>query len=129
LARSDNFAIEKAKAEKAIDWMNSYADARNKKFNAKLTGYALSTMNFGSFEVLSWEGDWSAARYIIVKASSKLNMKVVEAGYHSKKGSIFQSFLGLSKEYAKVYSGGVLIGNIVLGTKSGRIIANSEKLV
>jgi hypothetical protein len=128
LARSDNFALEKAKAEKAIDWMNSYADARNKKFNAKLTDYTMSTMNFGSFQLFSWEGDWSAARHIIVTASSKLNMKVVEAGYHSK-GSIFQSFLGLSKEYGKVYSGGVLVGNIVLGLKSGRIIANSEKLV
>jgi hypothetical protein len=128
LARSDNFALEKAKAEKAIDWMNSYADARNKKFNAKLTDHTMSTMNFGSFQLFSWEGDWSAARHIIVKASSKLNMKVVEAGYHSK-GSIFQSFLGLSKEYGKVYSGGVLVGNIVLGLKSGRIIANSEKLV
>jgi hypothetical protein len=128
LARSDNFALEKAKAEKAIDWMNSYAATRNKKFNAKLTGYNMSTMNFGSFQLLSWEGDWSAARHIIVKASSKLNMKVVEAGYHSK-GSIFQSFLGLSREYAKVYSGGVLVGNIVLGMKSGRIIASSEKLV
>lgn len=128
MARSDNFALEKSKAEKAINWMNSYAATRNKKFNSKLSGYILSTVNFGNFEVLSWEGDWSAARHIIVKASSKLNMKVVEAGYHTKT-NILQSFLGLSKEYAKVYSGGALIGNIVLGIKSGRIIADSERLV
>lgn len=108
--------------------MNSYAGTRNKKFNSKLSGYILSTVNFGNFEVLSWEGDWSAARHIIVKASSKLNMKVVEAGYHTKT-NILQSFLGLSKEYAKVYSGGALIGNIVLGIKSGRIIVDSERLV
>ena len=128
MARSDNFAIEKGKAEKGINWMNTYAATRNKKFNAKLSGYTLSTINFGNFEVISWEGEWSAARQIIVKASSKLNMKIVEAGYHSK-SNILESFLGLGKEYAKVYSGGVLTGNVVLGTKGGKIIADSEKLV
>lgn len=128
MARSDNFAVEKGKAEKAINWMNTYAAAKNKKFNAKLIGYTLSTVNFGAFEVISWEGEWSAARHIIVKVSSKLNMKILEAGYHSK-SNILESFLGLGKEYAKVYSGGVLRGNIVLGTKSGKIIADSEKLV
>jgi hypothetical protein len=128
LARSDNFAIEKGKAEKAINWMNSYAATKNKKFSVKLCGYSLSTVNFGDFEVVSWDGEWSAARHIIVKASSKLNMKVVESGYHSK-SNILQSFFGLSKEYAKVFSGGVLVGNIILGIKSGRIIADSEKLV
>lgn len=128
LARSDNFAIEKGKAEKAINWMNNYAATRNKKFNAKLVGYTLSTVNFGTFEVISWEGEWSAARHIIVKVSSKLNMKIVEAGYHSK-SNILESFLGLGKEFAKVYSSGVLAGNIVLGIRDGKIIANSEKLV
>ena len=108
--------------------MNTYAATRNKMFNAKLSGYTLSTVNFGNFEVISWEGEWSAARQIIVKASSKLNMKIVEAGYHSK-SNILESFLGLGKEYAKVYSGGVLTGNVVLGTKGGKIIADSEKLV
>lgn len=108
--------------------MNTYAATRNKKFNAKLIGYTLSTVNFGTFEVISWEGEWSAARHIIVKVSSKLNMKIVEAGYHSK-SNILESFLGLGKEYAKVYSGGVLTGNIILGMKRGKIIADSEKLV
>jgi hypothetical protein len=55
-------------------------------------------------------------------------MKVMEAGYHSK-SKFLESFLGLGKEYAKVYSGGVLTGNIVLGIKRGKIIADSEKLV
>lgn len=128
MARSDSFAIEKGKAEKALNWMNNYATTRNKKFNAKLIGYTLSTVNFGTFEVISWEGEWSAARHIIVKVSSKLNMKIIEAGYHSK-SNIFESFLGLGKEYGKVYSGGVLTGNIVLGMRRGKIVANSEKLV
>lgn len=128
LARSDNFAIEKGKAEKAITWMNNYATTRNKKFHAELIGYNLSTVNFGTFEVITWEGEWSAARHIIVKVSSKLNMKIIEAGYHSK-SNILESFLGLGKEYGKVYSGGVLTGNIILGIKKGKIIADSEKLV
>ena len=128
MARSENFAVEKNKAERAINWMNTYASTRNKKFSAKLIGYTLITLNFGTFEVISWEGEWSAARHIIVKASSKLNMKVIEAGYHSK-SNFLDSFLGLGKEYAKVYSGGVLTGNIILGTKKGKIVADSEKLV
>lgn len=128
LARSDNFAIEKGKAEKAITWMNNYATTRNKKFHAELIGYNLSTVNFGTFEVITWEGEWPAARHIIVKVSSKLNMKIIEAGYHSK-SNILESFLGLGKEYGKVYSGGVLTGNIILGIKKGKIIADSEKLV
>ena len=127
LANADNFAIEQRKAAKAIEWMNSYAMKNNKKFETKLEGYSLPTINFGNFEVISWKGDWSAARNIIIKASRKLNMKVIEAGYHQK-GNLIQSFFMGSKEFAKVYSDGNFIGNIVLVTKSGKWIAKSEKL-
>jgi hypothetical protein len=37
------------------------------------------------------------------------------------------SLLGVSDEIAKVYSGGNLIGNIVLKPKSGKWIVKSEK--
>ena len=49
-----------------------------KNLTPSFIGYTLSTVNFGTFEVISWEGEWSAIRHIIVKVSSKLNMKIIE---------------------------------------------------
>lgn len=128
MTSANNFALEQGKSAKAIDWMNSYAKMKNRKLEVKLENYSLSTLKFGNFDAISWNGDWSAARLIIVKASSKLNMKVIEAGYH-KKGSLISSLLGGSDEIAKVYSGGNLVGNIVLKSKSGKWIVKSEKTI
>jgi hypothetical protein len=128
LTSANNFALEQGKSAKAIDWMNSYAKMKNRKLEVRLENYSLSTLKFGNFDAISWNGDWSAARFIIVKASSKLNMKVIEAGYH-KKGSLLSSLLGGSDEIAKVYSGGNLVGNIVLKSKSGKWIVKSEKTI
>jgi hypothetical protein len=128
LTSANNFALEQGKSAKAIDWMNSYAKMKNRKLEVKLENYSLYTLKFGNFDAISWNGDWSAARLIIVKASRKLNMKVIEAGYH-KKGSLISSLLGGSDEIAKVYSGGNLVGNIVLKSKSGKWIVKSEKTI
>ena len=128
MTSANNFALEQGKSAKAIDWMNSYAKMKNRKLEIRSENYSLSTIKFGNFEAISWNGDWSAARLIIVKASSKLNMKVIEAGYH-KKGSLLSSLLGGSDEIAKVYSGGKLVGNIVLKSKSGKWIVKSEKTI
>jgi hypothetical protein len=127
LAKADNFAIEERNAAKTIEWMNSYASKNSKKFETKLEGYVLSTTNFGNFEVISWSGDWSAARSIIIKVSRKLNVKVIESGYHQK-GDLLRSLFLVSKEFAKVYSDGRLIGNIVLGMVSGKWKVESETL-
>ena len=123
---ANNFALQQGKSAKAIEWMNSYAKIKNKKLEARLEEYSLSTLKFGTFDLIYWKGDWSAARSVIIKASSKLNMKVIEAGYH-KKGNFMSLLLGGSDEIAKVYSGGNLIGNIVLKSKSGKWIVKSEK--
>ncbi len=128
MTNANNFALEQGKSAKAIDWMNSYAKMKNRKLEIRSENYSLSTLKFGNFDAISWNGDWSAARLIIVKASSKLNMKVIEAGYH-KKGSLISSLLGVSDEIAKVYSGGKLVGNIVLKSKSGKWIVKSEKTI
>lgn len=128
MTSANNFALEQGKSAKAIDWMNSYAKMKNRNLEIRSENYSLSTLKFGNFEAISWNGDWSAARLIIVKASSKLNMKVIEAGYH-KKGSLLSSLLGGSDEIAKVYSGGKLVGNIVLKSKSGKWIVKSEKTI
>ncbi|HZB98626.1 MAG TPA: hypothetical protein VE226_01350 [Nitrososphaeraceae archaeon] len=128
MTSANNFALEQGKSAKAIDWMNSYAKMKNRKLEIRSENYSLSTLKFGNFDAISWNGDWSAARLIIVKASSKLNMKVIEAGYH-KKGSLISSLLGVSDEIAKVYSGGKLVGNVVLKSKSGKWIVKSEKTI
>ena len=128
MTSANNFALEQGKSAKAIDWMNSYAKMKNRKLEIRSENYSLSTLKFGNFDAISWNGDWSAARLIIVKASSKLNMKVIEAGYH-KKGSLISSLLGVSDEIAKVYSGGKLVGNIVLKSKAGKWIVKSEKTI
>lgn len=127
MATTDNFAIEQGKAQRAIEWLNSYATKNNKKLELKLEGYLLSTTRFGNFEVVSWRGEWSTARDLIIKASKKLNIKVVEAGYHVK-GQLLSSLFGISREFAKVYSDGSIIGNLELGTRSGRWIVKGEKL-
>lgn len=128
MATTDNFAIEQGKAQRAIEWLNSYATKNNKKLEVKLEGYLLSTTQFGNFEVVSWKGEWSTARNLIIRASKKLNIKVVEAGYHVK-GQLLPSLFGISREFAKVYSGGTIIGNLELGTRSGRWIVKGEKLI
>lgn len=127
LAGANNFAVEKSKSERCVDWMNSYSKKHNKKFEAILSGSHLTTKNFGEFEMISWKGDWSFARQVVVRVSSKVGAKVIEAGYH-KKGNIVQAFFGINQEFAKVYSNGTFIGNIILETKSGRWIAKFEKL-
>jgi hypothetical protein len=128
LATTDNFAIEQGKAQRAIEWLNSYTTKNNKKLEIKLEGYLLSTRKFGNFEVVSWRGEWSTARNLMIKASKKLNIKVVEAGFHVK-GQLLSSLFGISREFAKVYSGGSIIGNLELSTRSGRWIVKGEKLV
>ena len=126
MAKVDNFAVEEGKEEKAVSWMNSYAKKNNQKFEAKLEGYRINTIKFGSFEVISWRGDWSAARKIMLKASEKLNMRILEAGYHEK-GDLISSFFRRSDEFAKVYRSGNLIGNLKLDLKSGKWTVKSER--
>ena len=126
LANSNNFAIEKGKSEIAIRWINEFITKNNKSFKISISKHSLNTLNFGNFELIEWEGDWSIARNIFKKVSSKLNIKVIESGYH-RKGNIIEAFFGMSKEYGKVYSGGKVIGTIVFAKKSGKWIAEKEK--
>ena len=128
MASSDNFAIEKGKSAIAINWINEFISKNNKSFKISVSNDSLSTLNFGNFDFIKWEGDWSIARNIFKRASSKLNIKVIESGYH-KKGNIFGAFFGMSKEYGKVYSSGKIIGTIVFTKKSGKWVAEKEKRV
>ena len=126
MAGADNFAVEQGMGERAVDWMNSFSAKSNMNFECILKGYSIATTHFGTFEVLSWKGEWSDARKIIVKASHKLSMKIIESGYHQK-DNILMSLIGASKEYAKVYRKGSFIGTLVLGKRSGRWAIVFEK--
>jgi hypothetical protein len=126
LANSNNFAIEKGKSVIAVNWINEYINKNDKSFKISISKYSLTTLNFGNFDLVEWEGEWSIARNIFKKVSSKLNIKVIEAGYHQK-GNVIAAFFGMSKEYGKVYSSGKFIGNIIFAKKSGKWIAEKEK--
>jgi hypothetical protein len=125
LAGADNFGLEKGKADQAIEWMNGYAKKNNLKFEAKLAGQSMETVKFGAFQLYSWTGDWSSARNIVKKASGKLGIKTIEAGFHQKQG-LLSAMLGGSAEYAKVYSSGKLVGKLVMEKKSGSWLPKSE---
>jgi hypothetical protein len=127
LAGTDNFGVEDGMGHRATEWMNSYSKEKKMDFKARLEGYQISSKNFGNFEIISWSGNWSDARKIIIKSSSKLSMKVIESGYHQK-DNLLLSFFGLGKEFAKVYKKGNYIGAIVLGMRSGKWYVKSEKL-
>jgi hypothetical protein len=124
LAGTDSFAVGKEKAAETVEWMNMTAKKNKQKFQSKLAGYSMQTVRFGSFEIISWSGDWAIARSIIRKASSKLSTKVIESGYHEKRDLLSAMFGG--SEFGKVYSNGKLIGQIEMEKKSGKWKSRSE---
>jgi hypothetical protein len=128
LAGADSFAIEDRKVQEAIKWMNTYAKKNNQNFEAKLSGCSMQTVKFGAFELITWSGNWSAARNIIKKASKQLRAKVIESGYHEKRG-LLSAMFGGSSEYAKVYSNGNFVGQIEMDRKAGRWVAKTESYI
>ncbi len=125
LAGSDSFAVEQGKAEQVVEWINEHAKKNSQKFQARLSGYTMETTKFGTFEMISWSGDWPVARGIMQKASSKVRAKVIESGYHEKR-DLLSAMFGSSSEFGKVYSGGKLVGQIETVKKSGRWTAKAE---
>ncbi|MEW5839704.1 hypothetical protein [Nitrososphaera sp.] len=125
MAGADSFAVEQGRGDEAVKWMNEYAKKNKANFEAKLQDYVLQTAKFGGFDMISWKGDWPAARNIIKKASGKLRIKTLESGYHEKT-DLLSSMFGASSEFAKVYSNGNLVGQIEMTRKSGKWVAKSE---
>jgi hypothetical protein len=128
LAGADSFAVEHRKAQQAIEWINAYAKKNNQKLECKLSGYLMHTVKFGSFEMITWSGDWSTARNIFQKASKQLRAKVIESGYHEKR-DLLSTMFRVSSEYGKVYSNGKLVGHIEMNKKAGRWIVEDESYI
>jgi len=125
VAGADSFGVEQSQAKKVVEWMNAQAKKNNQKFEAKLAGYTMQTTKFGTFEMITWSGDWSVARSIIQKASNKMRAKVIESGYHEKR-DLLSAMFGSSSEFGKMYSNGKLVGQIETVKKSGKWISKAE---
>ena len=108
MADSESFGIEKGYGSQAVQWMNEQAKTSDWEFEARLYNYEITTKNFGSFEMYSWIGDPKAARDLVIKASNRFKIKVIEGGYKSK-----QFILKFERsEYGMVRKGDRIIGRI-----------------
>lgn len=105
---SETFGIEQGYGQEVIQWLNNEAKKDNLKFEARLYGQQVETQNFGSFELFSWIGDVQVARKLIVKASKRFKIKVIEGGYKTKEKMLKMS----RQDYAMVKKGDRVIGHL-----------------
>ncbi len=105
---SETFGVEKGHGEKVIAWLNEQARTHSIKLEARLYGYNVSTENFGEFEMFSWIGNVQGARKMIIKASKRFKIKVIEGGYKPKE----KIFKMKRLDYAKVKKGDKTIGQL-----------------
>ncbi|MBA4454676.1 MAG: hypothetical protein ACO2Y5_05555 [Nitrosopumilaceae archaeon] len=103
---SETFGIEKGHGEEVVAWLNE--QSKNGKFEARLYGYSVATKNFGEFELFSWRGEVHLARKLIIKASRRFKIKVIEGGYKPSE----RVFRMKKFDYAKVRKGDKMIGQI-----------------
>ncbi len=105
---SETFGIEKGHGEEVITWLNGQVKSQGTKLEARLYGYEISTKNFGDFEMFSWIGDVKIARKLIIKASKRFRIKVIEGGYKPKE----KTFRMKKIDFAKVKKGEKTIGQL-----------------
>ena len=105
---SETFGVEKGHGEEVINWLNEKAKSQSMKLEARLYGYSVATANFGDFEMFSWVGDVQNARKMIIKASKRFKVKVIEGGYKPKERVIRVKRF----DFAKVKKGDKTIGQI-----------------
>ena len=108
MGESETFGAENGSGEELVQWMNGEAKKRKMKFEARLYDYVIKTENFGIFEMFSWMGDVKIARSLIIKASKKFRVKVIEGGYKAKE-KIYSS---KKSDFAMVRKGDRVIGHL-----------------
>ena len=108
MSESETFGAEKGSGEELVQWMNGEAKKRKQKFEARLYDYVIKTENFGTFEMFSWMGDVKTARSLIVKASKKFRVKVIEGGYKAKE----KIYSTKKSDFAMVRKGDRVIGHL-----------------
>ena len=105
---SETFGAEKGSGNELVQWMNEEAERRSVKFEARLYDYVIKTENFGTFEMFSWMGDVKVARSLIVKASKKFRVKVIEGGLKAKE----KIYSTKKSDFAMVRKGDRIIGHL-----------------
>ena len=108
MKESETFGAEKGSGEELVQWMNEEAKKRKQKFEARLYDYTIKTENFGTFEMFSWMGDVKTARSLIVKASRKFRVKVIEGGYKAKE----KIYSTKKSDFAIVRKGDRVVGHL-----------------
>ncbi len=108
MADSETFGVEKGHGEEVVVWLNEQAKSQSIKLEARLYGYNVTTENFGEFEMFSWIGNVQNARKMIIKASKRFKVKVIEGGYKPK-----EKIIKMKKfDFAKVKKGDKTIGQL-----------------
>ena len=72
------------------------------------TGRIWRPQNFGTFEMFSWMGDVKVARKLIIRASKRYRIRVIEGAYKTKE----KTFHVRRTDYAMVRSGDRIIGHL-----------------
>jgi len=108
MSESETFGAESGSGKELISWMNEEAKKKGSKFEARLYDYVIKTENFGTFEMFSWIGDVKVARNLIIKASKKFRVKVIEGGYKAKE----KIYSTKKMDFAMVRKGDRVIGHL-----------------
>ena len=108
MGNSETFGVQKGHGKEIVGWLNEQSKKQNNKLEARLYDYVVSTKNFGDFEMFSWMGDVQIARKMIIKASKKFKIKVIEGGYKPK-DKIFKM---KKLDFAKIKKGDKTIGQL-----------------
>ena len=108
MGNSETFGVQKGHGKEIVEWLNEQSKTQKTKLEARLYNYEISTKNFGYFEMFSWMGDVQIARRMIIKASKKFKIKVIEGGYKPKE----KVFKMKKFDFAKVKKGDKTIGQI-----------------
>ena len=108
MGNSETFGVQKGHGKQIVEWLNEQSKKQNNKLEARLYDYVVSTKNFGDFEMFSWMGDVQIARKMIIKASKKFKIKVIEGGYKPK-DKIFKM---KKLDFAKIKKGDKTIGQV-----------------
>ena len=110
MGNSETFGVQKGHGKEIVEWLNEQSKTQKTKLEARLYNYEISTKNFGDFEMFSWMGDVQIARRMIIKASKKFKIKVIEGGYKPKE----KVFKMKKFDFAKVKKGDKTIGQLEL---------------
>ncbi|HJM79117.1 MAG TPA: hypothetical protein QF656_01070 [Nitrosopumilus sp.] len=108
MGNSETFGVQKGHGKEIVDWLNEQSKNQNNKLEARLYNHTITTKNFGDFEMFSWIGDVQIARRMIIKASKKFKIKVIEGGYKPKE----KLFKMKKFDFAKVKKGDKTIGQL-----------------